>query len=150
MKKLFLVAIVIISLACSGCIPLLVGGLIGAGAVKVTNGQRRSKLSEMQRRSIESKEIEGIREDVIRATITVFQDRGFVVQTSDYQAGIISGGTETPFFQATVSVEGFTSDRTKIRITMKDKRGIIEDAKSYLKMFDDIQAEVFRRANLNK
>jgi len=150
MKKLFLVVIVIISLACSGCIPLLVGGLVGAGAVTVANSQRHSKLSEMQRRSIESKEIEGTREDVIRATITVFQDKGFVVQTSDYQAGIISGGTENPFFQATVSVEGFTSDRTKIRITMKDKHGIIEDTKLYLKMFDDIQAEVFRRTNLNK
>lgn len=150
MKQLFLVVIVIISLACCGCIPLLLGGLVGAGAVTVANSQRHSKLSEMQRRSIESKEIEGTREDVIRATITVFQDRGFVVQTSDYQAGIISGGTEKPFFQATVSVEGFTSDRTKIRITMKDKHGIIEDTKLYLKMFNDIQAEVFRRANLNK
>lgn len=150
MKKSLLAVIVVLSLACSGCIPLIAGGLIGAAVVKSSNSQKRLKLSEMQRRAIESKEIEGTKEDVIRSTVTVFQDKGFVVQTSDYQTGIISGGTENPFFQATVSVEGFTADRTKIRITMKDKHGIIEDAKLYLKMFDDIQAEVFRRANLNK
>lgn len=150
MKKLLLVVIVTLSLASSGCIPLVAGGLIGAAAVKAGSSQRRLKLTEMQRRSIESKEIEGTREDVIRSTVTVFQDKGFVVQTSDYQAGIISGAIEKPFLQVTVSVEGFTSNRTKIRVTIKDKRGIIEDEKLYLKMFDDIQAEVFRRVNLNR
>lgn len=150
MNKLLLVVILAFSIINSGCIALLAGGVIGAAVVKSDGSQRRLKLSEMQRRSIESKEIEGTREDVIRSTLTVFQDKGFVVQTSDYQAGIISGVAQNPFLQVAVSVEGFTSDRTKIRVTMKDKHGIIEDEKLYLKMFDDIQAEVFRRVNLNK
>lgn len=151
MKKPLLMIIIAFSLICSGCIPLIAGGLIGGVVVANSgDGQRHSKLNEMQRRSIESKEIEGTREDVLRSIITVFQDRGFVVQVSDYQAGIISGGTQKPFFQVTASVEGFTPSRTKLRIIMKDKKGIVEDEKVFVKMFDDIQAEVFRRANLNK
>ncbi len=92
----------------------------------------------MQRRALECKEIEGIREDVLKSIVTVFQDRGYSVQSSDYQGGIITAGSEKPFLQITASVEEFTKDRTKMRITMKDKDGVIEDAKVFAKLFDVI------------
>ena len=116
----------------------------------MSSSQRHSKLTEMQRRELESKEIEGTREDVLRSVVTVFQDRDYSIQTSDYQGGIIAAGSERPFLKITASVEEFTKDRIKLRITIKDKGGVVEDAKVFAKLFDEIQAEVFRRNNLSK
>lgn len=121
---------------------------MGYGAVKMA--KRRPKLTEMQRRALECKEIEGVREDVLRATVTVFQDRGYSIQSSDYQGGIITARSEKPILQITSSVEEFTKERIKMRVTLKDQDGVIEDSKIYAKLFDDIQAEVFRRTNLSK
>ena len=131
---------------------MLLIGAIGAGgyhAVKVMT-KRRPKLTEMQRRALECKEIEGTREDVLRATVTVFQDRGYTILTSDYEGGIISARVEKPLLQITASIEVFTESRIKMRVTMKDKDGVIEDEEVFAKLFDEIQAEVFRRTNLSK
>jgi len=135
----------------SGCI-FLAAGVVGYGVVKVTNSmtKRRPHLTEMQRRDLACKEVEGTREDVLRSVVTVFQDRGYSIQSSDYRGGIIVAGSENPFLQITTSVEEFTKDRIKLRITMKDKDGVIEDAKVFAKLFDEIRAEVFRRTNLSK
>ena len=106
------------------------------------------ELTPLQRRELECREIQGTREDVLRAVVSVFQDHGYSIRSSDYQGGIIAAGKED--LQITVSVEEFTKDRIKLRITMKDKDGVIEDAKVFAKLFDEIQAEVFRRNNLSK
>lgn len=148
MKKSFLIVLLVITFTCSGCAALLLGAG-GYYAVKAIT-KRHPKLTEMQRRSLECKEIDGKREDVLRATVTVFQDRGYSVKSSDYQGGIITAEVEKPFLDITAAIEEFTSERIKMRITMKDKDGIVEDAKVFAKLFEDIQAEVFRRANLNK
>ena len=37
-----------------------------------------------------------------------------------------------------------------VLITFTDKDGVVEDPKVFAKIFDDIQAEVFRRQNINK
>lgn len=151
MKSKLLVLSVILALCSSGCI-FLAAGAVGYGACKVTHAltTRHPKLTEMQRRQLECKEIQGSREDVLRSVVSVFQDRDYSIQTSDYQGGIIAAGSEKPFLHITASVEEFTKDRIKLRITMKDKDGVIEDAKAFSKLFDEIQAEVFRRANLSK
>jgi len=148
MQKILMVGLIIFSLTFSGCIPLIIGGAVGVGVHELT--KRRPKLTEMQRRNLECKEIEGSREDTLRAVVTAFQDKSYSVQSSDYDGGIIIASSIKPFFHITVSVEEFTSERTKIRITMKDRDGPIEDVKKFAELFDSIQAEVFRRTNLNK
>jgi len=151
MKKYLLIGVLISSFACSGCAALLIGA-VGAGGYygikKIT--RRHPRLTEMQRRSLECREIEGKREDVLRATVTVFQDRGYSVKTSDYQGGIIAAQLEKPVLDITATIEEFASERIKMRITIKDKDGVVEDEKVFAKLFEDIQAEVFRRINLNK
>ncbi|HCI44946.1 MAG TPA: hypothetical protein DE315_05390 [Candidatus Omnitrophica bacterium] len=103
----------------------------------------------MQRRNIEIKEVESSdREEFLRAVVTVFQDRGYMIQTSDYTGGIITAFNQDPFLQITATVESFTKTRIKMRITMSDREGIIEDEEKFGKLFDDIQTEVFRRSNL--
>lgn len=147
-KKIFLIGILIICSTCSGCVAVLAGAG-GYCAIKAMT-RRHPKLTDMQRRALECKEIEGNREDVLRATVTVFQDRGYSVKSSDYQGGIITALRDKPCLDITASIEEFASDRIKMRITLKDQDGVIEDPKIFAKLFDDIQAEVFRRVNLSK
>lgn len=45
-------------------------------------------------------------------------------------------------------VEEFTETRIKMRITMKDKDAVVENETVFMKLFDDIQTEVFRRVNM--
>ncbi len=143
-----------ISLACSGCVFLAAGAVGGyiaakAGSKDPKSQKRKLKLSEMQRRNLEIKEVESNdREDFLRAVVTVFQDRGYMIQASDYTGGIITALNQEPFLQVTATVESFTKTRIKIRIAMSDREGIIEDEEMFGKLFDDIQTEVFRRSNL--
>jgi len=135
-------------LTCSGCIPVLVGA--GAWYVGKKVFTRRPKLTAMQRRALETREIEGVREDILRATVTVFQDKSLSIQTSDYSAGIIVATSQKPSLHITATVEEFTSSRTKMRIMITDKNCVVEDEKVFAAIFEEIQAEVFRRQNLNK
>lgn len=143
-----------VSLVCSGCVFLAAGAIGGlivakAGSKDSKNQKRKLKLSELQRRNLEIKEVESSdREGFLRAVVTVFQDRGYMIQTSDYTGGIITAFNQEPFLQITATVESFTKTRIKMRITMSDREGIIEDAERFGKLFDDIQTEVFRRSNL--
>lgn len=150
MKTKFVLIVLVLSLFSSGCAAVLLGGAIYAGTKLTKRHSSHPKLTEMQRRALESKEIEGIREDILRATVTVFQDRGYLVQSSDYQGGIITASSENPFLQITAAIEEFTTVRIRMRITMKDKDGVVEDAKIFAKLFDDIQTEVFRRTNIKE
>ena len=153
MRNLIILSLCI-SLASPGCLFLAAGAAIGYVAAKhgsntLNQQQRKLKLTDLQRRNIETKELEGNdREDTLRAVVTVFQDRGYTIQTSDYTGGIITASNQQPFLQVSATVESFTKTRIKMRITMKDKEGIIEDSNVFAKLYDDIQTEIFRRTNL--
>lgn len=151
MRKTFITLFSIFSVLLTGCVPVLIG-VAGYGAyrkLKKSTVERRPKLTEMQRRVLECKELEGTREDVLRAVVTVFQDKGFTILTSDYEGGIISARLEKPYRILTASIEEFTVDRIKMRISMKDQDGVIEDEQVFAHLFDDIQTEIFRRTNLS-
>jgi len=153
LRKLIVLSL-FVSLVSSGCIFLAaaaVGGYVAGKAVsKDTKYQKRKlKLTEIQRRNFEIKEVEGSdREDTLRAVVTVFQDRGYIIQTSDYAGGIVTASNQEPFLQIAATVESFTKTRIKMRITMSDREGIIEDQEIFAKLYDDIHTEVFRRSNL--
>lgn len=148
MKKYLLVGLITFMLTCSGCIPILVGTGVWYAGKKVFT--RRPKLTAMQRRALETREIEGTKEDILRATVTVFQDKSLSIQTSDYAGGIIVATSQKPPLHITATVEEFTSNRTKMRIMITDKDCVVEDEKVFMAIFEEIQAEVFRRQNLNK
>jgi hypothetical protein len=127
-------------------------------------------LSPMQRRSIESRDLQGEFDDAFKATLQVFQDHGYVVKNSDYQAGIIQGetgikqdwlGTMTNF-EITATIEQFGENTVKERISLVKKiksssqygtqedSKIIDDPELFQKLYDDIQKEIFIRKNLNE
>ncbi len=49
----------------------------------------RANLSPMQKRQITTKQIEGLYENVYRASMTVLQDQGYVLKTTDMASGLI-------------------------------------------------------------
>ena len=123
------------------------------------------ELSNLQRRSIESRDLEGNFDYAFKATLQVLQDRGYVIKNTDYKAGVIQGETgEKQVFwrfynnEASVTMEQFGEGRVKIRVTfiskssdgMSKHSNIIDDPKFLQEVYDAIQKEIFVRKNLSK
>ncbi len=128
-----------------------------------------TELTPLQRRGIESRELQGKFDDALRATLQVFQDYGYVVQGTDYQSGVIHGATgvkrEWFFminFEMTATIEQFGENRVKERLSLvkkiknssqygtQENSEIIDDPQLFQKIYDDIQKEMFIRKNLSK
>ncbi|MCX5705457.1 MAG: hypothetical protein NTZ92_05335 [Candidatus Omnitrophica bacterium] len=143
---------------------LLVIGLFLSGCAT----ESLSTLSTLQRRSIEAKELEGNFDDAFKATLQVLQDKGYVIKSTDYKAGVIQGETGEKDkgwwtyyrYEVTATIEQFGEDQVKERITFLKKSGteglvattskIIEDPKFLQEIYGAIQKEMFVRKNLNK
>ena len=127
-------------------------------------------LSPMQRRSIESKELEGDFDDAIKATLQVFQDHGYIIKSSDYQSGVIQGETGVKYgllgvmtnFEITSTIEQFGENRIRQRLSLvkkvktssqhgtREDSKIIDDPEMFQKLYDEIQKEMFIRKNLSR
>jgi len=87
-----------------------------------------SSLTPLQRRVMESKDLEGSYEDAFRAIITVLQDKTYIIGVSDSAGGIIRARTSrlpsskwpgaTENYEAQISVEKFTDTIAKVRISI--------------------------------
>lgn len=131
-------------------------------------GCATTQLSNLQRRSIEAKELEGNFDDAFKATLQVLQDNGYVISHTDYKAGVIEGGTGEKHdfwhgqkaYKVTATIEQFGENWIKMRITFLEEKGIdawgsrrsniVEDPNFLQKIYDNIQKEIFVRKNLNK
>ena len=133
-----------------------------------------NQLTALQMREMQCKDLEGSFDHAYKATLQVFQDYGFIINNSDYQAGVAQGATATKrhknYFwnalmissEATATIEQFSDNLVKERITLIDKTKsssqygthenskIVEDPAIYQRMYDDIQKEIFVRMNLSK
>jgi hypothetical protein len=152
---------------------LLASGMIFSLAGCLTTSS--SQLTSLQRRVMESKELEGSFDDAFRATVAVLQDKGYAIKTSDHSGGLIyaeSAITNVPDYmfgmgsyqyRITANFEKFTAKRTKIRLSISTeviplpiidlgniKPGPVEDPQVYQELYAEIQKEMFRRAQLNK
>lgn len=126
-------------------------------------------MDAMQRRSIESKELEGNFDDAFKATLQVFQDYGYVIKDSDHQSGVIHGETgikqvwfRMENFEITATLEQFGPTIVKERISLvkkikassqygtQENSLIIDDPALFQKLYNDIQKEIFIRKNLSK
>ncbi len=126
-------------------------------------------LTPLQRRGIESRELEGKFDDALKATLQVFQDYGYVIKSTDYQSGVVQGetGVRRDIFgmnnsEITATIEQFGENRVRERITLVKKTKvssqygtqedsqIVADAELFQRMYDDIQKEMFIRKNLSK
>ncbi len=138
-----------------------------------------SQLTPLQRKVMESKELEGTYEDAFKSTVSVLQDKGYQIINSDYQGGIISAETSKKVFnkfwgykvayKATIDFEKFTENRSKMRLAIysqiyngiggevpycpgspKLRTGFVEDPQVYQDLYAEIQKEMFIKKNLAK
>ena len=133
-----------------------------------------SQSTPLQRKAMESKELEGTYEDAIKSTVSVLQDKGYQIINSDYQGGIISAETSKEVFnkfwgykiayKATINFEKFTENRSKMRLAIyrqiyngiggevsscpgspKLRTGFVDDPQVYQDFYAEIQREIFRK-----
>ena len=133
-------------------------------------GCATTQLSPLQMRSIQSRELEGTFDHAFKATLQVFQDYGYVVKNTDYEAGVIQGETgikqnfwgTMSWFEMTATIEQFGENIVKERLSLIKKKksssqygthedsSMVDDVELFKKIYDDIQKEIFVRKNLNK
>ena len=122
-------------------------------------------LSTLQRRAIEGRDMEGTFDDAFKASLAVLQDKGFIIDHTDYDAGVIKAttGKKTGWrsvysFNASITIEQFGENNVKERIVFlqENKRKstetskIIEDSQYLQEIYEAIQKEMFIRKNLAK
>lgn len=134
----------------------------------------RPTKTALELQAIQMREFETSKKIAFAATLTVFQDLGYVVNSASLETGLISGKSPTstkfvPFVgqvmedrKATAFIEEITPGRTKIRLNfvnskqsssgygMKGESDIpIEDGVFYQDVFTKIQHGIFVRKNIN-
>jgi len=140
------------------CLALLMIFLAGCAAT----------LSSLQRRSIESRDLEGTFDDAFKATLQVLQDYGYIIKNTDFDSGVIQGETGIKKgwfgimtnFEITATLEQFGENRVKERLSLVKKvkssskygthedSQIVDDPELFQKLYDDIQKEMFIRKSL--
>lgn len=134
----------------------------------ISTGCATTELSPLQMRSIQSRELEGTVDNAFKATLQVFQDYGYVVKNTDYEAGVIQGETgikrdlwgTMSWFEITATLEQFGENTVKERLSLIKKKksssqygtqeasSMVDDVELFRKIYDDIQKEIFVRKNL--
>jgi hypothetical protein len=126
-------------------------------------------LTTLQRKQLESRDLQGKYENAYKATLNVFQDYGYAIKNTDYDSGVIHGETGIKsswwvmkWAEATATIERFGDNTVKERLSLinkqksssqygtHEKSEVVEDSVIFTKIFDDIQKEMFIRQNINK
>jgi len=126
-------------------------------------------LSELEVRNLEEKVFEGNYDNAYKATLQVLQDKGFIIENTDFAAGTIKAATEKPVrtmmggltfrHVASITVEQFGKNTVKERISLfleaaQNSRFLTAERERDPKYIQDfyaaIQKEIFVRENLNK
>ena len=150
MKSLILVCLISMSVLLTGC--------------------ATTKLTAMQRRTFEAKELTGTYDDAYKSTLQVLQDNGYIIKNSDHASGVIQGetGVVQGWFgrmdntEITATLEQFGEGIVKERLTIVGKVKVssqygthensrnIDDPELFQKLYSEIQKEMFIRKNLSK
>lgn len=133
-------------------------------------GCNDAQLSPLQRKLLESKDLQGKYQDAYKSTLQVLQDYGYAIKNTDYDSGVIHGetGIVKDFWgmmrwtEVTATLEQFGDNTVKERLSIlkkeksssqygtHEKSKVVETPELFGKMYDDIQKEIFIRQNINK
>ena len=136
----------------------------------MSSGCATTQLTALQRRTVESRDLEGKYDDAFRATVQVLQDEGYIIKNADFESGVIQGetGVKQDFWgvmrnaEVTATLEQFGENTVKERISFVNKNksssqygtsensARIEAPEFFQRIYDNIQKEMFVRENLNK
>lgn len=88
-------------------------------------------LSQMQNRSITSKEVQANTKIAFKATLAILQDNGYVIKSSDSNAGILSAEKaldndniitdKRSYIMISASVSDVTANVSKVRLTITER-----------------------------
>ena len=126
----------------------------------------------LELQSIQAKEFETSKKIAFAATLSVFQDLGYIVESASFETGLITAKSPTKqsfvpfvgqvmkFVKATAFVEEVTPGRTKIRTNIVNSQNTsggygmrgereapIETPDTYQDLFTKIQQAIFIRKN---
>jgi len=136
----------------------------------ISAGCATTQLSALQRRTLESRDLEGKYDDAFKATMQVLQDEGYIINNADYKSGVIQGETaiKQDFWgvmrnsEVTATLEQFGENTVKERISFVKKvksssqygtqedSTRVEDPELFQRIYDNIQKEMFVRKNLSR
>ena len=128
------------------------------------------QLTALQRRTLESRQLQGKYDDAFRATVQVLQDEGYIIKNADFKSGVIQGetGIKQDLWgvmrnsEVTATLEQFGENTVKERISFVNKNKSssqygtqenstrIEDTRFFQRVYDNIQKEMFVRQNLDR
>ncbi len=122
--------------------------------------------------AMQAKEFETTKKIGFAATLSVFQDLGFIIESASFETGVITAKSPTKqtynifdgqvmtFVKATAFVEEIAIGRTKVRVNFVDSRNTssgygmkgehdlpIETTETYQDLFNKIQQAIFIRKN---
>ena len=140
-----------------------------AGCAGMDQGPTKTAV-ELQ--SIQAKDFETSKKIAFAATLSVFQDLGYIVESASFETGLITAKSPTKqgfvpfvgqvmkFVKATAFIEEITTGRTKVRVNlvnsqnsssgygMKGEReSPIESPETYQDLFSKVQQAIFIRKN---
>jgi len=133
-------------------------------------GCATTQLTALQRRTLETKDLEGKYEDAFKATVQVLQDEGYIINNADFKSGVIQGetGIKQDFWgimrnsEVTATLEKFGENTVKERISFVNKKKSssqygtqenstrVEDPDLFQRIYNNIQKEMFVRKNLSR
>jgi len=147
-----------------------VAGLAGCG--KQENYKATKSGLELQ--SIQKQEFETTYNTAFASTMSVFQDRGYVIQTADKETGFITAashktegfaffvGQTVDYLKATAFIESMPSGMVSVRLNFVNNQETssgygmqggnsvpVEDATFYQSVFEKIKKAIFVRAGTN-
>jgi len=128
----------------------------------------------LELQSIQSKEFQTTKKVAFASTISVFQDLGYIIESGDFDTGLITSksptkggillfqGTSQEFTKATGFVESLKRGTARVRLNFVDIVKVsssygmeqrvdrpIEDPKFYQEVFDKIRKAIFVRSNVD-
>jgi hypothetical protein len=157
LKQCHLFIFVLIALIFNGCMP---------------KNYTPTKTS-LQLQAFQAKEFETSKKIAFAATLSVFQDLGYVMESGDFETGLITaksptqsgqvwGGSTQKFTKATGFVETIREKVARIRLNFVEitkassaygmQQGVdvpIEEPKLYQEVFEKIEKAIFVRSNVN-
>lgn len=154
-KSLFAVTMLVLMVFFSGCL----------------RSNHKSTKTSIELQAIQKKEFETSYKIAFASILSVFQDKGFIINTADSNTGLITassprnnsqgfGYIEINYTKATAFVESMPSKKTSIRLNFVDFQKTssdygmeggnslpIEDGVFYQGIFEKIQKAIFVRTN---
>ena len=149
---------------------------ISAGILTGTGCLVAPEYTPQQRKEMETKIVDGEKELVLQALISVFQDSGYTVAHTDAVTGVVNAqsGSKTTWWSGqtsahtvTATVEPWGKGKSKARITfVRNTKGmsqnwyggmqsvedsqIISTPEMMQQVYADLEKEIFLRQSLNK